>query len=84
MMDADADAAVAESQAIAEAIKPLLAGHHPVIQGAALADLLAIWLAGHPPEFRQTLLDAHIEAVRDLIPINVKIIRDHMKPEHKQ
>ena len=28
-------------------IAPILAGHHPDIQGGVLADLVATWLAGH-------------------------------------
>lgn len=32
-------------EAIVAAISPLLAGHDPGVQGAALADLLAMWLA---------------------------------------
>jgi hypothetical protein len=28
-------------------IRPLLAGRHPSVQGAALAELTAIWLHGH-------------------------------------
>ena len=39
-------------------------------QGGALADLLAIWLAGHPREYRAALLDHHLAAVRKLIPLN--------------
>jgi hypothetical protein len=61
---------------------PLLAGHPPEIQGAVLADLTAIWLAGHvqrdDPELtaklREALLDLHITAVRELLPINAKAI----------
>lgn len=59
---------------IVERIRPLLAGHHPAIQGAALADLLAIWLAGHPAAFREDLLTMHITKVRELIPVNARII----------
>jgi hypothetical protein len=59
-----------EAVSIAARCHPLLAGHHPVIQGAALADLLATWLAGHDPEVREALLDAHVHIVRELVPIN--------------
>lgn len=63
---------------LVEAIRPLLAGKAPPVQGAALADLLAVWLAGHmvpgePAEtqlLRDELLDAHISIVRKLIPVN--------------
>src|SRR5262245_21904161 len=59
---------------VVEAIKPHLAGRPPAIQGAALADLLAIWLAGHPAEVREALLAEHISTVRELVPINAAIL----------
>jgi hypothetical protein len=54
-----------------------LTGRSVEVQGAALADLLAIWLAGHvnsddpdhSDDIREALLEAHIKAVRALIPI---------------
>jgi hypothetical protein len=50
-----------ETRAIVEACKPILTGHDPDVQGAALADLTAIWLAGHlgdgSEEIRAVLLD---------------------------
>ena len=63
---------------LVESIRPLLAGRSPHTQSAALADLLAIWLASHiihgnpaaTDKLREELLEAHIEVVRELIPIN--------------
>jgi hypothetical protein len=71
------DAEVYAAAGLAEQIKPLLAGHRPDIQGAALAELLAIWLAGHrvlndPAEqarLREELLATHIAAVRELVDV---------------
>lgn len=51
-------------------VKPVFAGLHPAVQGAALADLLAMWIAGHEPEVREKLLELHIEGVRALVPHN--------------
>lgn len=55
-------------------IKPILAGRHPAVIGAALADLLAILLAGHrggdAEVLREHILAQHIEHVRMLIPVN--------------
>jgi hypothetical protein len=56
---------------IVDSIRPLLAGHHPAAQGAALADLLAIWLAGHEHSLREPLLNNHVVRVRELVPVNV-------------
>lgn len=60
----------------------VLAGHHPAHQGAALADALAMWLAGHhvpgdedaTRSKRAELLAMHCFKVRELVPINAKII----------
>jgi hypothetical protein len=63
-------------------IMPLLAGRAPGVQSAILADLLAIWLAGHQVEgdaektrkLRADLLAGHLTLVRQLAPVNAKII----------
>jgi hypothetical protein len=67
---------------IVEQIKPALAGLPPEVQGAILADLLAIWLAGHHVEgdadatrkMRAELLAEHCTAVRQLTTVNAKIL----------
>jgi hypothetical protein len=72
---------------IVSAIMPLLEGKPPEVQGAVLADLLAIFLAGHldldeigadakpnTDQIREELLTLHIERVRELTAINEKII----------
>jgi hypothetical protein len=68
--------------AIVEQIRPLLAGKAPEVQGAALADLLAIWLAGHHVEgnanatrkMRADLMAMHCFEVRRLTAVAAKII----------
>ena len=52
---------------IVERIRPLLAGQGASVQGVVLADLLAIWVAGHAPEMHEELLQMHIKEVRNLI-----------------
>lgn len=58
-------------------IRPLMVGLPPGVQGAIIADLLAIWLAGHRgdedviEQYREVLLGQHNDLVRALIPINV-------------
>jgi hypothetical protein len=69
-----------DATALIERISPLLAGHASYVQGLALADLLAIWLAGHVEQdaddkvrqaatqrLRELLLRLHIDTVRELI-----------------
>jgi hypothetical protein len=56
---------------LVDRIRPILAGNHPAVQGAVLADLLAMWLAGHPAELREALLALQIDKALQLVPINV-------------
>lgn len=64
-----------EAMELVARMKPLLAGRAPLVQGAALADLLAIWIAGHAvaddkretDKLRQDILRDHVRAVRKLI-----------------
>jgi hypothetical protein len=62
--EAEKEAKGDESQEMVERIAPILAGHGPDVQGAALADLVAMWLAGHrsatSPNGKQTLTDDDI------------------------
>lgn len=66
-----------------KAIHALLHGKPPDIQGAILADCLAIYIAGHvvhgEPEktafMRRQILEMHFEAVKELIPVNAKIMK---------
>jgi hypothetical protein len=79
---ADADATLA----LVSAISPLLEGKPSQVQGAVLADLLAMWLAGHVNQnnpdksdrIRKKMLDLHLEAVHRLVEINYQMI---IKPQ---
>jgi hypothetical protein len=63
-------------------LKPILAGHPPEAQGAALADCVALWLAGHhvpgdesaTRKMRAELLADFCFCVRQLVPINANIL----------
>jgi hypothetical protein len=55
-------------------IRPMLHGRDPGVQGAVLADLTAIWLAGWAPAIREDVLRMHMEQIRVLIEVNEKII----------
>jgi hypothetical protein len=77
----DAGKQADEAMALVKKITPLLKGKDPGVQGAALADLLAIWLAGHfypdDPQatalVREQMIEAHLVAVRALIEVNGKM-----------
>lgn len=70
--------------------RALLAGRPAQIQSAVLADLLAIYLAGHiirdsPVEtnaLRERLLDLHVGLVRELIPVNAAQIHGLKEAGH--
>jgi hypothetical protein len=70
-------AVVDEAEILAQRCFPILAGHPPLVQGAALAELVARHLAGHvllgdPKQteaMRTRLLVEFVRVVKDLIPI---------------
>lgn len=68
----DADARVHEAHHLAELGAALFAGKDPEVQGAALAELLALFLSGHPPGLRDLILSQHIMAVRGLVELEDK------------
>jgi hypothetical protein len=65
------------AEALAKACYPILAGQGALVQGAALAELVARHLAGHvilgdpakTKQLRAELLDEFVKTVRDLVPI---------------
>jgi hypothetical protein len=73
---------IPEQIELVDKIKPFLTGHDPSIQGAALAELLALWLAGHHPDLRHEMLDLHIDTVRELVPVaEAEIFGNGPRPE---
>jgi hypothetical protein len=76
--------------ALVTAVRPLFIGTPPEIQGAALADLVSIWLAGHvvrgdpkaTKRWREQVLKVHIETVRLLVPINYQaLVEPHLRAD---
>jgi hypothetical protein len=62
--------------AMSKLIQPFLHGLHPGEQGAILADLFAIWLAGYPADTHERLIDSHIRGVRRLLTLYVELNRE--------
>src|SRR5689334_20344016 len=58
---------------VVERIGVILSGRGPLFQAGVLAELLATFIACHPPDLREETLTRHIEAVRDLVPVIEKI-----------
>jgi hypothetical protein len=73
-------------------IRPILAGNPAPVQGAVLADLLALWLAGHAaPDndgateiLRERVLEAHLKTVRELIPVNYQMYVKRRRMQRKR
>jgi hypothetical protein len=71
-----------EVLAVVDRIKPLLRGQQPELQGAVLAELLSIWLAGHvvrgdaqaTQQLRAELLAKHCSVVRQLTEVNAAVM----------
>lgn len=61
-------------------VAPLLAGKPPEVQSAVLADLTAIWLAGFPACHREVLLATFVEFVRQLTPVNERMMTGQFWP----
>ena len=74
-IDFDAVSFAAATDALLDRIAPILQGQPAELQGAVLADMTALWLAGHRLEgeraegdrLRAELLELHATHVRELI-----------------
>jgi hypothetical protein len=75
-MTVDSDAKLA--QRLINEIAPMLHGHGPAVQSAVLADLFAMWLAGHQgpgaAEYRELAIADWLRTMRELIPVNEEMI----------
>jgi hypothetical protein len=66
---------------LSERIRPILRGQGPEVQGAALAELLACWLAGHyrmGEEAMERLLASHVVWVREALPVWIEEVKRRM------
>ena len=77
-----------QAHELVQEIMPILAGHCPGVQGAVLADLVAMHLAGHVAisqkseqetlaqtrELRNTLLTQFVITIERLIPVNAAMM----------
>jgi hypothetical protein len=79
------DALVEQSMALMEAMSKLLAGKPAGSQGAALADLLARWVAGHylgGQVLMDEVLASHIAHVRQMAPWHVERLKREEAARH--
>jgi hypothetical protein len=70
---AETEAMAATVERVSKQIQPLLSGIGPHVQGAVLADLFALWLAGHmgpgAEEYHEVLIGQWLSTVRRLVPV---------------
>ncbi len=59
---------------LVEQIKPLFASKSPELQGAVIIELTSLWLAGHPKDVREDLLEINNVAIRGLTQINARML----------
>lgn len=59
---------------LVEEIKPILAGQPAEIQGAVIADLLSIYLAGHPEIVRAKVLEMTLRCAQNMLEPNLHIM----------
>jgi hypothetical protein len=55
---------------LVERIRPILAGNPPEDVSAALAELVSLWVVGHPPEVRAELMKQWRTLLTGLIKVN--------------
>lgn len=72
--DRTADEFARECFDIVARLKPLIAGHGPAMQGAVLADLISLWVAGHEPASREGMMDLLFDHASALVPESEKEI----------
>lgn len=61
--------AVQRARLLIEKVRPLFANQGPEVQGPALVELVALFVAGHAPQERDALLTLHVDTVRTLVPV---------------
>lgn len=80
-----------DAQRVVQKIRPLMAGRHPAVQGAVLADLLAFWLAAHFMDgdakgtalLREELLTHHCGAVWELVRVNAQLLGTNIEDDEQ-
>lgn len=62
---------------LVDLLKKLLQGKPPMLQGAALADVIAMHFAGMHPKMREAMIEPWIEMMKGLIESNERMILEH-------
>lgn len=62
---------------LVDQIKLLLQGKGPMMQGAALADIVSMFFAGHHPQIREEQIENWVETMRKMIEVNEAQLLEH-------
>ncbi len=68
---------------LATELAALLAGHHPNVQGAAIASMIANWLGARPPELREQAFQTLIKTVFASIEGLRTLAKEHEHASHQ-
>lgn len=66
----------ADVRKLVEKIKRAMQGRPPLVQGAALADIVAMYFAGHHPVVRDGFMEIWTELMQQMIKVKEKAITD--------
>lgn len=72
----DAESLTFRSYDIVDRIRGILAGESPDVQGAAIAQIFAIYIAGHAPPLRENARNMLIECADNLTPVEINEMID--------
>jgi hypothetical protein len=70
-----------QADALVVAIKPMLAGKEAMVIGAALAELVALLIAGHDENTRSKIFELHVATVLELYPLAAAVMRPDAPPK---
>jgi hypothetical protein len=74
MSESERAAAEAKGDELLDRIRPLLGGHHPAVQGYVVADLVAMWIAGHHVDVRDEIRAKQFDFIRELEALHAKVL----------
>lgn len=66
-----------EIDELTDQIRLALRGKGPLLQGAALCDIVSMFFAGHNPELREDVITKWVETMRQMILLNEAELMRH-------
>lgn len=83
-MVTEGDPQMEEMDSCVQMGKAILAGRDPAVQSAVLAELVALYLCGHPDFVREIFFDQYCMLVRNLVlPVERELFRGGHHPQNQ-